>query len=283
MGLFGFGFGFGKTSSPQPTVTKDAVALYKRLRPTRLRLNDKLVERLSDDMIQDGAKKIGILRDGTIVFENEDETSVLMDYCIYDVYRNGRNAVEQYLCDCPPDPDSDEMICLYAMRNATYALVAVLDVERGVGCHVRNLFTEKTRLLVDMGLSKTALPGTVIATHLLDYGDFISTTGAALPLGVLNDEELDQWQRKIHAGLNDVHSDPAMLIRACLEKGASSNVRYEETGTHRRFDGKESFPPPRTSSRQRRALAQRRANHTATKRRCGCGSGKMFKNCCGKR
>ena len=279
MGLFGF----GKTSSPQAAVSKDIVVLYERLRLKRLRLNNELLARLSGDTIRDGAKRIGILRGGTIVFENEDETSVLMDYCIYEVYLNGRNAVGQYLRDCPPDPDSDEMICLHAMQNATYALVAVLSVERGVGCRVRNLFTDETRLLVDMGFSKTAKPGTVLATRLLDFGDWISTTGAALPLGVLDSDELDEWQQKFRMCLKDIHSDPAMLIRACLEKGASSNIRYEETGTHRRFDTRESFPPPKTTSRQRRALALRRSDKPASIRRCNCGSGKMFKNCCGKR
>ena len=279
MGLFGF----IKASAPNIAVSKDIVAHYKRLRPIRLRLNDELVRRLSDNAINDGAKRIGILRGGTFVFGNEDEASVLMDYCIYNVYHEGRNAIEQYLCDCPPDPDSDEMACLHAMQHATYALVAVLRVEPGVGCHVRNMFTEETRLLVDIGLSTTARPGAVIATRLLDFGDFVATSGAALPLGVLDNDELDEWQRKISTGLDDDHPDPAPLIRICLEKGASANVRYEGTDTHRRFDVGGNSPPARTSTRRRRASAKCRASKVATNRRCGCGSGKMFKNCCGKR
>ena len=276
-------FGSSKASFPQTTVSKDVVALYQRLRPTRLRLNNELVGRLSRDVLNDGAKSIGILRGGTLVFENEDETSVLMDYCIYDVYRKGRNAIEQYLCDCPPDPDSDEMTCLHAMQNATYSLVAVLRVEPGVGCHIRNLFTEETRLLVDTGFSKTAQPGAVIATRLLDFGGFVATGGAALPVGILDNDELDEWQRKIRAGVDDDHFDPASLIRTCLQRGASSNIRYEEMNTQRRIDVGGGFPRARTSAQQRRTLAKRRASKAVTNRRCRCGSGKMFKNCCGKR
>ncbi|MBI3840331.1 MAG: hypothetical protein HY288_20610 [Planctomycetia bacterium] len=278
MGLFGF----SKTSFSQTTPFKDTFAHYQRLRPIRFRLNNELVRRLSRDALNQGAKKIGILRGGTFVFENEDETSVLMDYCIYDVYRKGRNAVEQYLCDVPPDPDSDEVACLRAMQQATYALVAVLRVESGVGCHVRNLFTEETRLLVDIGLSETAQPGMVIATRLLDFGDFVATGGAALPLGILDKDELDAWQRKIRAGANDDRSDPAPLIRACLQRGASANIRYEEMHTQRRSDVGGS-PPAGTSAQRRRALAKRLASKAATNQRCRCGSGKMYKNCCGKR
>jgi hypothetical protein len=69
------------------------------------------------------------------------------------------------------------------MQHATYAFVAILRVEPGVGCHVRNLFTEETRLLVDIGFSKTAKPGAVLATRLLDFGGFAATGDAALSLG----------------------------------------------------------------------------------------------------
>ena len=276
-------FGFSKASFPQTTVSKDILAHYQRLRPVRLRLNNELVSRLPRDVLNDGAKRIGILRGGTFVFDNEDEMSVLMDYCIYDVYRKGRNAVEQYLCDCPPDPDSDEMACLHAMQHATYGLVAVLRIEPGVGCHVRNLFTEETRVLVDIGLSKTAKPGVLIATRLLDFGGFVATGGAPLPLGILDNDELDDWQRQLRAGVDDDHSDPARFIRACLQKGTSSNVRYEELDTQRRSATGGGSPPAGTSAQRRRELAKRRASTAVTNRRCGCGSGKMFKNCCGKR
>ncbi|MHB1034987.1 MAG: hypothetical protein ACYC35_21745 [Pirellulales bacterium] len=278
MGLFSF----SKASFPKITVSKDIVAHYQRLRPIRLRLNQELVCRLSRDVLNDGAKRIGILRGGTFVFDHEDETSVLMDYCIYDVYRKGRNAVEQYLCDCPPDPDSDEMACLRAMQHATYALVAVLRVEPGVGCHVRNLFTDETRLLVDIGFSKTAKPGTVIATRLLDFGGFATTGGAALPLGILDNDALDEWQRKLRAGVDDERADPAPFIRGCLQRGASSKIRYEGMNAQRRSDAGGDSPPVGTSAQGRRALAKHHASKAVSNRRCRCGSGKMFKNCCGK-
>ncbi len=275
--------GFSKASFPQTTVSKDILVHYQRLRPIRLRLNNELVSRLSTDVLRDGAKRIGILRDGIFVFASEDETSVLMDYCVYDVYRKGRNAVEQYLCDCPPDPDSDEMTCLRAMQHATYTLIAVLRVEPGVGCHVRNLFTEETRLLVDIGFSETAQPGVLIATRLLDFGGFVATGGAALPLGILDNDELDEWQRKIRAGVDDDRFDPAPFIRTCLQRGASSKVRYEGMNTQRRSAAGGGSPPAGTSAQPRRALAKRRASQAVTNRRCLCRSGKMFKNCCGKR
>ena len=264
MGLFGF----RKPSFAATTDSKNIAARYRRLRPIRLRLNNELVRRLSRDVLKEGARKIGILRGGMFVFDNEDETSVLMDYCIYDVYREGRNAVEQYLCNCPPDPESDEMACLRAMQHATYALVAVLRIEPGVGCHVRNLFTEETRLLVDIGFSETAQPGAVIATRLLDFGGFVATGGAALPLGILDNDELDEWQRKLRAGVDDDRLDPAPLIRACLQRGASSNIRYEGMNTQRSSEDGGGSPPAGTSAERRQAVAKRHVSKAVTNRRC---------------
>ena len=138
------------------------------------------------------------------------------------------------------------------------------------------------RLLADIRLSKTAKPWAVIATRLLDFGGFVATGGAALPLGILDNDELDDWQRKLRAGVDDEHADPAPLIRECLQRGASSSVRYEGMHTqHRPHIGRGS-PPAETIAERKRVLAKRLASKAVTNRRCGCGSGKMFKNCCGK-
>jgi len=276
-------FGLFKRPSNPPTGAAEIAAFYKRLRPVRLRLNNELVGRLSRDVLEEGGDKLGILRRGMFVFDNEDESAVLMDYCIYNVYRRGRNAIDEYLRDCPPDADSDEMLCLQAMRRAKYALGVVTGIEPGVGCHITNLFTDETRLLVDVGFSRTAQRGLLFATRLLDFGAFVTTTGAALPMGILKDNELDAWQRKLNTGVYDEHEDPAPLIRGCLERGASSHVRFEEPTASRRSDDREAFAPAGMPAQQRQRLAKRHSSKPAGNRRCRCGSGKMFKNCCGNR
>ncbi len=278
MGLFGL----LKRAPNPPTDTAEIVAAYQRLRPVRLRLNNELVGRLSRDVLDEGGSKLGILRRGVFVFDNEDESSVLMDYCVYNVYRRGRNAIDEYLRDTPPDPESDEMACLRTMREAKYALVIVNRVEPGVGCQIQNLFTNETRLLVDMGFARTAQPGSLLATRLLDFGAFVTTTGAALPLGILNSNESAAWQRKLSTGIYDGREDPAPLIRGCLERGASSHVRYEGSTPSQSCEDREDYRPAGTSAHKRRTLAKRHSSKPAGNRRCRCGSGKMFKNCCGK-
>jgi hypothetical protein len=279
MGLFGF----GSALSPPTAAFQGIVAQYKRLRPIRLRLNNELMARLPHDAFTAGAKALGMFHRGTLVFDNEQEMALLMDYCIHNVSRRGRNAVEQYLCDSPPDPDSDEMVCLHALQHASHAYLVVLRVEPGVGCHVRNLVTDETRLLVDFGLSKSAVAGAVLAARMLDFGEYVSTSGAVLPLGILRESELGEFQRKLQACRDGDHSDPAPLIRACLERGASARIRYEGPDDPYRLDAGASSPPPRISVEGRGTPSRHRARKALANQRCRCGSGKMVKNCCGKR
>ena len=276
MGIFSF---LSARSNTRPQL-QEAVAEYQRLRRIRLRLNNELASRLPRDVINEGSKKIGIFQRGKIVLDCEDQVAVLMDYCIYDVYRRGRNAIDQYLCQSPPDLDSGELACLNTMQNATFTSLVVRDVEPGVGCYVQNLFTEDIRLLIDIGFSQTVKRGLVLVTRILDFDDYITTSGAALPIGVLDADELEQWQQRLRTGVQVDRYDPAPLIRQAICGGASEQVRYSGTDSEDRFDARDFAPPPRVHPAQRKRTVDK--TKTAANRRCKCGSGKMYKNCCGK-
>src|SRR5207244_4376895 len=101
------------------------LARYQHLRRVALPLNNRLVETLPKNVLDEGGKKLGILKKNVLVLDTEDEISVLMDFCLYDVRRQGVNAIERYLAESPPPPDSDEMVLLQAMRQARYSLFEV--------------------------------------------------------------------------------------------------------------------------------------------------------------
>ncbi|MHB8899693.1 MAG: SEC-C metal-binding domain-containing protein [Thermoguttaceae bacterium] len=248
---------------------RGVVSHYKRMRALGRKLNQKLVEGISDDVIPEGGKRLGILQRGALVFNTEDECSVLMDYCLYDVRRKGRNAVEQYLVDRAPAPDTDKMACLRAMQQSRYTLLGVESVLPGLGVAAGDLFSNETLLIVDMGLSKTAKPGLVLASRLLFFEDFAMLSGAALPIGILSEKKRDTIVKQL-AGKVDVDADggfdPAPIIRWCLRKGASSHIEYQGP--------KES---PVGQLRATESVGSSKAGRNAS---CPCGSGKKFKHCC---
>src|SRR5689334_14334116 len=98
---------------------------YKHLRQVARHLGTRLVQSLPKSVLEEGGKRLGILKKGVLVLDSEDEIAVLMDYCIYDLRRQGRNAIESYLAESPLAPDSDEMVLLKAMREARYSLLVV--------------------------------------------------------------------------------------------------------------------------------------------------------------
>src|SRR5262249_43503120 len=162
----------------------DLLPRYLHLREVQRRLNHILVERLKKDVLDEGGKKLGILKKNVLVLDTEDEIAVLMDYCLYDVRRRGLNAVERYLEDAPPAPDSDEMRILKAMKEARFSLVLAEAVEPGTGVSVRDTLRGGTEFVMDVGFSRSVRRGAMLAVRLITPDQFSMTTGAALPVGL---------------------------------------------------------------------------------------------------
>lgn len=245
------------------------LARYKHLRLVGRNLNNKLVQRLSKDVLFEGARKLGFLKGNTFVFDTEDESSVLMDYCIYDVRRDGQNAFESYLISCSPDSESDELTCLQAMQRAIYSLYVVETVERGLGVTMRDLRTDETHFVVDTGMGMSAKPELVFATRLLFHDRLVMTSGAGLPVGLLTTElQEDVAKKMLDTILPDKagHYDPAPLIRDCLKNGSSSKIRYLET--------------PGQFHKQQHLSTSTHQAEVGRYDPCPCGSGKKFKFCC---
>ena len=56
---------------------------YLRIREARFRLNNLLVKTIPKSLMEECGRILGIFKNGTFVFDTENETSVLADYCIY--------------------------------------------------------------------------------------------------------------------------------------------------------------------------------------------------------
>jgi hypothetical protein len=252
---------------------------YKHLRHVGLELNNRLVASLSKNALEEGGKALGILRNGVFVLGNEDESNVLMDYCLHDVREDGINAIERFLAKSPPAPGSDELLILQAKRAAWYSLFVVEQAEPGVGVHVRDLLRQQQLFLTDMGLGSSAPAGAVLASRIMTIEGIHATTGAALPLGIFPAAAQQQILSTLaNAFLGaDLASLPpedasrlaAMVIQGCLKSGSADRVRYETPGVQ--------------SERRVKVGAVRSGRRIGRNDRCPCGSGRKFKQCCGAR
>jgi len=249
------------------------VARYKELRKiTRELHNEVLPKYLSKRTFEVCGKKLGVLRNNTFVLDNMDQTGVIMDYCIYDYEECGLNAVSRYIADSELDPGSDEYAVVRAMSESFHTLVQVEDVLPGVGVRANDLMADRQYLLIDMGLSHTAVRGVVIAVRLLPFADFVMTTGAPLPVdreGLVRifDFAVRQYGnedgRYISLDMREKADLTAAIIRICLETQSSHEIEYQ--------DGELE---PVTSPLHRETRIRRNEP-------CPCGSGRKYKRCCG--
>ncbi len=298
MSLFGF-------------LRSDRVDRYLELRERLCALQNTIVNTLDRKLMHACARRLGLFHGGSMVFENETEMSVFMDYCIYDHLIGGRNPVERYLDRHPPQPGTDGELVASAMLDASYRIIAIKSRRRGVGAQVDDILDGKEFFLNDIALSKTVRRGTLMAGRIVIADGIFMTTGASMPLQgettlalILETGRLAGCVER----LNRQHRDreariefSTMVIRACLETQASDRMGFlDAEEAAREVDPLSRFTsgPPRflpdpdeedfdthRSGHHRPALAPAAVSghgFVGPNHPCPCGSGRKFKKCCGR-
>ncbi|HEY2587139.1 MAG TPA: SEC-C metal-binding domain-containing protein [Tepidisphaeraceae bacterium] len=262
----------------------ELVERYKELRAKSRTLSNALAKSLPGDVIKEAAKRLGMLKGNEILLETEDEIAVVMDVGLFDVRRNGENAVQRFLRERAPAEGSDERLILEAMRSARHSIFQAVRAQPNVGVLVRDALREDEVFVWDIGFSHTARRGALMAGRLYSPGEVTMTTGATLPV----DAELLQDLLPTLAPCVDPVSerfdlsDPQkasecaiLIIRECVQAGASAAIRYEDTENAARVARQLNAgydPPPRLS----------RGEKVGRNDPCPCGSGKKYKKCCGR-
>jgi len=251
---------------------EDIARRYVRFRAVSLDLNDAILRVLSKEVLHQAGRQLGILKQGTLVFRDLDESAVLMDFAIHDCWVDGKNGLDRYLALRPPTPGSDQEAILAAKKRGWYSVFQVESVVPGVGVHLHDLLRNQRHFLADKGFSHTAPMGAVVATRVFDFGDFLITGGAGLPVdadtlmqiarlsSLPENEDIAVMSPDRRAGFN------ATIIRLCLGAQDVPGIRYQG------IDEDEKAEPQ--AELQSRPLGRNEP--------CPCGSGKKYKKCCGR-
>ena len=235
---------------------------YQRLRSVSIEVSNAIIETLAGGDFKTAARHLGILQGETIVFDTEDESSVLMDYAIHDIYQDGSNATSRFLQTEPYTKGSNELCLLRSMQTSHFALLQAKEVIPGVGVLAVDLQRNTPILLIDINFSNNAEPGLMLATRIHSPGEgWWMTTGAALPV---NHQAFKEIQNQL-GNYSSTDEDPArnaMILRACLSAGASNQIGYA--------------PIPAAPGHPLAVASKAGRNEP-----CPCGSGKKYKKCCG--
>lgn len=256
-----------------PEKKGELLAQYRRMREAGIGLIEKFNDLIGKNDLLLAAESLGLLEGGKICLGSESESVVLMDYCIFDVRRDGKNLVERFISERPPVPENDEWQCLQGMRNSVYSLYFVVSIIPCFGAVVRDLIGSKDHLLIDVGFGLTGENGLFFASRLFFHDEFAMNSGAMLPVAVVSGREALEMEKKAKSAFivdDGSPFDPAAIIRNCLSKGASSRVGYQDYR-----DNAKAAPNAVQFEQQRR---KSRGNSV-----CPCGSGKKYRHCCFKR
>lgn len=174
-----------------------------------------------------------------MVFGDEDELSVLFDYCLYNYPRNGKSVIDRHLELSPPPAISDERLLLEAMSHSYYSLFLVEDIQTDKGATLRDLLCDETLCLIDIGIGQSARPGMILAGRVLPLADFHMASGTFIPVQgqemrrevMLIVEKFLKNKKAGEALFSSGHEAAfsAQIIRTLLRAGALDTTVYRGT------------------------------------------------------
>ncbi|MCP4542181.1 MAG: hypothetical protein GY832_34090 [Chloroflexi bacterium] len=172
--------------------------VYRRYRVDSRTLSHKIIETtLSKAAMQFAARTLGMMgRDNVMVFDNEDETSVLMDCSLYEHKSRGKNAVQQYQEEIGGETDIEREL-LAAMVASSTSLFRVESVSKKTySLKLDDLVNEgHTITLMDINFSQNMKPNYLLFIRPVTLENFSMTSGFAFIFpGHLESELLKRWR-----------------------------------------------------------------------------------------
>ena len=175
-----------------------AIKQYRRYRKVGEELHHKIINAFVDsDILEIAARTLGLGRNRQLVLDSEDELSVLMDFSLYEIRRQGKNLVERYQEE-KGGSNRIEGELLDAMLRARTGLFKVKGIMRDkYSLELSDLVNEgRTITLMDINFSQTMANGFVVFFRPIEMADFTMTSGIAFVFrGEMEQELKRRWQR----------------------------------------------------------------------------------------
>lgn len=160
-----------------------STAHYQDYRKCGQGLNSKLVKTLERDRLMASAKVLGLLQNNTLVFDDEEQSNVLMDFAIHEPLKGGPSTLELYQRSHQPENEMESFL-LNAMSKARASLYEVIDVHPEKNTLVyRDLLNPDADDLVmtDIHFSQSVHVGTVVFSRIIPCPEFNMSSGVAFP------------------------------------------------------------------------------------------------------
>ena len=217
----------GSSFSP----TRQDVERYRSLRALSMALNHRMSKTIPRQAYDEVVDALGIRRNGVLVFDSQDMTSVMMDCCLYNWFEKGKNLVRRY-AETHPETAADERFLLHACLDAKYRIVVPQSAVPGAGVHCQDALNGGTLFLMDVAMSQSVAAGdAAFATRTIPLGEYWMSGGAGLPVSSKQSvlQALRRMGSQDHKPFDGPGGAAVSITRACLAAGAADHIAYEST------------------------------------------------------
>jgi hypothetical protein len=160
----------------------DLVDRYKNLRQAARDLNLALIRDLPRQAVPECGKKLGLYKAGTLILNHDDEIAILYDFCLHHYRRAGKTAVERAMEQPFQESDPTQLALLAAMGESIFSVYALESVRPRRGAALRDLIYDRNVEIVDLALSETGQPGSLLAGRLICVGGIVMSSGTMIPV-----------------------------------------------------------------------------------------------------
>jgi hypothetical protein len=227
---------FRKETSRATAWSRDEViARYRHLRVISKQHNSRVLDFLGRDAVLHHARRVGLAKGKTLLFDDMDELNYVFDLAIHTAPPGRSRAIDRYARASNCASGTDEALVLEATRRARFCIVAITRRHEAAGVIVRDLFRREEYWLMDEGMEITMPDGFVIATRIYTPETFSMAAGVLVPCDpeflarVLL--EVPQLGRMSLAQACDDRRFAEAIYRIALAEGLLEGVAYRDPGS----------------------------------------------------
>jgi hypothetical protein len=168
------------------------LAKYKHLRQISKEYLSGLVSssRRPEVDLKEIGRFFGIYKSGTMMFHDETEVSVMMDFTICERLYNGKSLIDIEM-ESANDLDANRMTILTAFRDGYTSLFEVLETRKKENTiRMYDLLRDNDKEIIDINLSQTVDKKRLLFLRYIDFQEFSMSSGLSFVYGSSQKETL---------------------------------------------------------------------------------------------
>lgn len=175
------------------------IELYKTIREIGMKLNSNMLTDMDKNLMLESARLLGILENNTFVFEDEQESTYLQDFSIFEKFKlnTRKSLVEIYRKNVGSNDDIEDKLFDASEKSYTSLFKVKSTHKNEFQVHLNDILRKEDITILDIGFSQTVQTGTLIFTRIIPFEQFNISSGASFTFSHEKEEYLLRRQRTL--------------------------------------------------------------------------------------